>query len=134
MNSQPAFADWITGQMQRRNWNQADLARAAGLTPPTLSRLLSGQRSPGAAVCKALARAFDLPVETVYRQAHLLPTEPDWSPTLDEWTWLFEQLEDTDREELLAFARIKLQRQRAGHEDPPTGQPVARPLSSSDDR
>lgn len=67
------FTDWIEAQLRIRDWNPADLARKSGITPPHVSRVLSGSRGVGGDFCLGIARAFQMPPEEVFRLAGLLP-------------------------------------------------------------
>ena len=73
------FKDWLLQEMSKREWSQADLARSADLNRAVINKLLNGQSSPRPSTLEAIARAFKLPVESVYRVAGLLPevTEDD---------------------------------------------------------
>ncbi len=59
-----------------------------------------------------LAHALKLPIETLYRAAGILPTPEDWSPSQSEWDAIFGELSEADQEEMLAIARMKLERKR----------------------
>lgn len=71
------FNDWINEELAKRNWRQADLARAAGMDTATLNRILSMERRAGPESCQAIAHAFNLPPEEVFRRAGLLPYLPE---------------------------------------------------------
>lgn len=74
------FAEWLANEMNRRQWSQAELARRAGTSRSAINGLITGVRGPGPDLSNAIAHAFNLPAEDVYRAAGLLPPEP----TLDE--------------------------------------------------
>lgn len=71
------FSDWLISAMNERGWNQAALARAAGLTPTAISNLITGKRNPGIDSCIPIANALKLPAETVLLAAGLIEQEPD---------------------------------------------------------
>lgn len=73
MGTNVAFSKWLQGELARRGWNQADLARASRLAKSTISNILIMQRAPGPAVCLAIAAALELPPEVVFSRAGLLP-------------------------------------------------------------
>lgn len=50
--------DYVINLMRKYNWSQADLARAMGVTPATVSRVLSGKRGTGKEVIAGLLKAF----------------------------------------------------------------------------
>ena len=67
---------WLEHEMKTRRWRPADLAKAAGIYPATLARVLNGDRKAGPDVCKGLARALEVPPDWVFRLAGLLPELP----------------------------------------------------------
>lgn len=88
------FATWIINELDRRGWNQSELARRAGLSPTAVSDVLSSRRNPGLVFCDGIAQAFKMPSEDVYRIAGLLPGETDADPTLSKIQHLFSALQD----------------------------------------
>ena len=102
------FSDWLIQELNARDWTQADLARASGLTTAAISRLISGSRGAGPETCTAIANALKLPPEFVFRKAGLLPTE---RTEIDNDRRFREQiieyktreLSDDQQEELLQF-------------------------------
>ncbi len=76
------FVEWLEQQMTQRHWQNSDLARAAGINPSTLARILSRQRNAGPDTCRALARALNMTQEGIFRRAGLLDPLPP--PIVDE--------------------------------------------------
>jgi len=102
------FADWLLQQMQERDWSQADLARQSGLTRSTISYYLSEKsKSPDEAALRKIARAFKFPPETIFRAAGLLPSKPEIDEQIEEILHEAAQLSGAEREELLAYIRMK---------------------------
>lgn len=125
------FAGWLREQMQARGWSQADLMRSSGLTPAAISRVLGGSRRPGIAMCRQLAEAFQLPVDTVFRKAGHLPDAPGWTEEHSHLLYLFDQLSPEDQEEVLAIARLKLMLRERGAHAAQTGHHPAADLDPS---
>lgn len=73
------FAEWLQGEMNVREMTKADLVRASGISQSQISKILGMQSPPGKKSLKAIAQAFHLPPEYVFRIAGLLPDqqEPD---------------------------------------------------------
>lgn len=69
------FDEWLHAKLNERGWKQADLARAANLDSAVISNLINKKRGPGKVTCQAIAHALRIPVEVVYREAELLPSE-----------------------------------------------------------
>lgn len=70
------FVQWLDEELARRNWRPADLARVGGISTGSLSHIYSGARSIGPDVANAIAKAFKIPPDTVFRHAGLLPESP----------------------------------------------------------
>jgi transcriptional regulator with XRE-family HTH domain len=78
------FIKWLETELKERNWGPSNLAKAAGVYPATISKILNQERQIGPEVCVAIADALDYPPEHVFRVAGLLPPSKDKSLTLDE--------------------------------------------------
>src|SRR5688572_14054620 len=72
-------ADRLRRYRNERRWTQADLARKAGLSPDTVSRIERGER-PRPRTAQALADAIGVPVERLLG----LADQPPLFPTPDE--------------------------------------------------
>jgi len=106
--------------MNRRGWNNSELARRAGIGPSGISMIINEQRAPGVDFCRAVARALGLPPETVFRQAGLLPPDPNSEiPARRELLHLFEQLPEADRSMAVSLVRAMV-RERAPKYPPDT--------------
>ena len=108
MSDRIVFAEWLIDEMNKRNWSQADLARHAGMNRQVVNRIIKGDRIPSADSCNALANAFNLSPETVFRKAGLLPPSPEPDPKIDEAVHLLNLLEPDDLEEIIQITRLKL--------------------------
>jgi len=77
------FNDWILNQLNQKDWSQADLARASGLTRGAVSKYLT-DRIPDEDALRKIAKAFKLPPEDVFRAAGVLPPAGDdpWAETM----------------------------------------------------
>jgi transcriptional regulator with XRE-family HTH domain len=71
------FPDWLQSELDKRRWSQADLAYSAGISRAVVNKLLNRKTYPQPDTLQAIARAFKVPVETVYRAAGLLPQETE---------------------------------------------------------
>lgn len=67
------FPRWLQRELNKRGWDQAELARRGDITAAHISRIVSGLRQPGPDFCKGVARALRVPPERVFRLAGLLP-------------------------------------------------------------
>lgn len=114
------FGNWLLKEMENRGLSQAELARRAGVNQSTISLVIGGKRGVGEDLCTALAKAFGLPIETIFRAAGLLPHRPGTDEDFEELKHLFSQMSEEEQEEFLAIGRLKIERQskRGPHETP----------------
>lgn len=103
------FNDWLLERLKEKDWSQADLARASGMTRGGVSNYING-RIPDETALRKIAKAFNLPPETVYRAAGILPPTPKPDPVIDEITHLARSLPPEDVQDLIDLARAKLDR------------------------
>jgi len=104
------FSNWLTKQLQIRGMTPADLARASNKAPAVISRVLNDAREPAPETITAISRALNLPPETVFRAAGLLPSKPDHNERITEATYILSMLEEEDIDEIIQIARMKLER------------------------
>lgn len=106
------FGEWIQKELDKRGWDQAELSRRGDITSSQVSRIMSGLRNPGIDACSAIAHAFNLPEEIVFREAGLLAARPAATPALEEAQHLLSQLCDADQQIVLAQTRALLELRR----------------------
>lgn len=105
------FVTWLNREMERRGWNNSELARRADVSPSTLSKAISGYNRPGLELCVGVADAFGLPPETVLRRAGLLPPSAEGDPAFTE---LLAVLRNVSRDELLNILEYAVYRHQQG--------------------
>ena len=101
------FSDWQIKERDKRGWSQSELARRAHISQSQVSRVESGN-SPGFDYLDSISRAFRYPLENVYRIAGLLYNLPAEDPRLAELNYLFEYLDEDDRQEIVDYARHRI--------------------------
>lgn len=108
------FSDWLQASLREREMSQAELSRRSGLASATISMLITGQNQPKAATCLALARALDLPAETVLKAANLLPElpAPAGDPTIGEVVDVMKRMTAEERREILEYIKWQFSRKR----------------------
>lgn len=67
--AQAAIVTQIKAEMAAKDWNQADLGAAAGITTSTLSRYLGGVRDIPFPVFAEICRALELPIPELLKRA-----------------------------------------------------------------
>lgn len=93
------FSEWLLKQMSDKEWTQADLVRASGLTRSTISYYLSPKsKRPDDEALKKIARAFNLPVDFVFEQANKLSPKPELSPIKRKLVHVAQDMPDSDVE------------------------------------
>lgn len=105
--NQSLFADWLIGALNKKGWKQADLAKASKLTPTAISDVLSGKRNAGSKFCERVALAFNLPPETVYRAAGILPPLTPKTALIETIDHIISTLPQDDQEDILEYARLR---------------------------
>ncbi len=105
------FIEWLEQQLEEKRWSGAELARKAKVSQAIVSLVLNGQRQPGPDFCEAVAGAFKIPSDVVFRKAGLLPPEPANDEQRQELVHLFELMDVTNREDTIDYARMKLEKQ-----------------------
>lgn len=74
------FGQWLTEELEKRDMNQSDLARASNITTAQISRIISGRRGVGEQALTAIAHALRLPPDLVFEKAGVLPPKTELSP------------------------------------------------------
>jgi len=99
------FITWLEEELNRRDWQPADLARKANLGNSTITRILGETRKAGPEVCVAIAQALGEPPEKVFRLAGLLPPSPEPANGEDQLLIAFRQLPSQQQRFLLDMLR-----------------------------
>lgn len=100
------FSEWLQLELDRRAWSQSDCARAASLNRAVINKLLNGKSKPQPSTLAALARAFKIPVETIYRAAGLLPPNTDHDDSTQELIHIIKSIQSPQRK-ATAIALLK---------------------------
>jgi transcriptional regulator with XRE-family HTH domain len=100
------FQDWVQSEMDKRGWNQSDLARHANTTRSSINGILTGGKGVGIDLCDSIARAFQIPTETALRAAGFLPQKSENNELVDQILEQVNVLDYEDQEEVLQIARL----------------------------
>jgi transcriptional regulator with XRE-family HTH domain len=104
------FADWLQAELQRRGWNQAELARRSGITSGQISRVLNREQGAGLETMRAVAQALDISLYDVFVRAGLLPAHAERDSLVQQLIDMLADLPRADQEEILELARLKVER------------------------
>lgn len=109
------FDEWLSAELLDRNMRPADLVRLSGLDSAVVSNLVNGKRNAGVDTATAIAEAFKLPPEEVFRIAGILPPEPPKDQTLQRIDYLYSTLknEESKQQALQYIEFLKTQEERA---------------------
>mgnify|MGYP006307225799 CR=1 FL=1 len=106
------FGEWLEKEIDKRGWTMSELARRCDVSHPAISRVVSGERGAGPELCRAIAHAFDMPEEKIFRIAGLLSQLP--APEEDfpfaEVLALMQNLPPAERREILEYIRWRYKR------------------------
>lgn len=103
------FSEWLIEEMSKRGMSQADLARRTKLTTGGISNLVNQVRKPSPEALSAIAKAFDMQPEEVFRKAGLLPEKPPSDKLTDEAEFLLAQMPAHKRAQAINFIRYLAQ-------------------------
>jgi transcriptional regulator with XRE-family HTH domain len=116
------FNDWILQQLREKNWSQADLARASGLTTAAISKYING-RIPDQVAMRKIARGLQIHPETAFRAAGILPTTTK-DPWQDEMDYMLGQLTGIRRDMAKRLIKTLLEEEQTGQDNSPLPKPA----------
>lgn len=115
------FRNWLLEEMRKRDWNQTDVANAAGVSKNAVGKWLRVEiddlwRKPSYDSLRALAKALNVSLDTVLQAASMDRQAKSLSPLQQDVMMIVEQLPDAALEmiqpQLLGLLQHS-QRQRA---------------------
>jgi len=109
------FSQWLLEELEQRGLSYSEVARRGSMSHARISQIVSGG-NPGSDFCLGIAKALDLPPETVFRKAGILPPEPDLTSREKINLHLFRQLSLAEQERQLAVMRALLKREQENTE------------------
>lgn len=116
MDNSSDFPDWLEQQLKKRDWSQADLANHAGINRQVISNYINRKRmNPDANVLKSIAKAFQMPIEEIYKAAGLLVNSPDDDPLIKTITYLYEKLREPEsKQRALDYLELLIEQEKRG--------------------
>lgn len=102
------FNHWLEEEMKARGWSQADLAREANVSRGAIGNILREERKPGKTLLIAIANAFGLPPEVVFRKAGMIPPKSDGDPRIEIISHLMASLDDIEKDDVVAYVQLKV--------------------------
>jgi len=99
------FSNWLQGEIDRRGWSWNKLAERAGLSSGTIYNIQYGTRGVGKKSLQGIAKALQLPEETVYSKAAFIVTNKADSELAKEAILIFNHLPPEKQKEAIDFLR-----------------------------
>jgi len=103
--STSTFWKWFHQEREKRGLSIRKVESLGGVGESAISSRARYELPPTYENCRAIAKAFDLPVEDVLRKAGLLPPRYDEEPTAKRLLHLFSQLSEEEKEYVIKFAK-----------------------------
>ncbi len=100
-----AFVQWLAERLEEEGWKGNELARRAGLSSGTISKVMTQAVMPTWEFCLAISRALRLRPEVVFRKAGLLPSRPAAVEEEEEVTNILRDLPANVRETVVTMLR-----------------------------
>jgi len=97
------FGIWVRQEREKKNWSQADLARESGLYRSLINNIENGVSESSPKTLKALAHAFDYPLDLLYEFVNLLPKKKELSAIKRKLAQVAEDVPDSDVEIAIAL-------------------------------
>ena len=103
------FPRWLAEQRRERRWSQSDLARAAKINRQVVNDYEGYKRKTyDDEILKKIAKAFKLPVETIYRAAGKLPPRKEIDETIEEIMYQIRDLPLEEKINVREYVRLRL--------------------------
>lgn len=71
------FVEFLTNEMDKRGWDQSELARRSGVTTSQVSRVVNRESRAGLDFCRRISHALGMRDIDLARMAGLLDSEPE---------------------------------------------------------
>ena len=130
LNTDNMFVQWLESELSSRNWSRSDLAREIGAHPAVITKVLNRESALGVDLAKRIAIALHVPQSVLFRHAGLIDDdEPikvrqvedeegeisleELKADQEELLAIYDQLDEDDRETLVALAKNMRERDRA---------------------
>lgn len=95
------FAEWLTKKVEEAGWSYRELGRRSNLSSGAISKVITGNASPGWDFCVQIAQAFNESPIKVFRLTGLLPAVEEMEEALEEFQRLLSKLPEKERKEAI---------------------------------
>lgn len=107
MDVDSEFVKAISAEISKRNLGLREAAQVIGTSHPTLGRVLAGDKVSFEFACQ-VAPFLRLPKEASVRLAGLLPPVPESTAQTEQLVYMFSQLDETDKTNILRMIEVML--------------------------
>lgn len=102
------FVDWLLAELEYRGWSRSEAARRGRISPSMIDKVIGGFSAPGLHFCESMARAFEMPLEDIFRLAGILPPLSDSDPSTAQLLQRLDALPGPIRQHLVTIITAAL--------------------------
>lgn len=104
------LGEYLSRELKNKNLNQADLARMAGTTEATISRIIREERQPSIPMCHAIAKALNVPANVILSKAGIVATESNYTDLVKTIAYKVSALPEKDQAVVLKIVEALAER------------------------
>ena len=105
-----SLGSYINNELDRKGMIQAELSRKSGLDSGWISNLISGSKELGLVSLIGLSKGLGVSADAILRAAGYLPSVSAHAEQNQQLTYLFDQMDERKREEMIFYAELLLKR------------------------
>lgn len=99
---------WFARILSEYNITPAEIKRRSGLSESHMSKVLKGERGFGEDAIRKIAKAVGVAPEVFFREVGILPPAPERTQQTEQLVYLFERLNEKDRQTVLDMMQFLL--------------------------
>lgn len=102
---------FLLEEMRVKRVSPADITKRTGLSASQVSKVLNRESPAGIKAIECFAQALGLPVDILFQYAGMLPKPLNHDEKRQELIHLYETMDNENREDVIDYARMKLEKQ-----------------------
>lgn len=99
---------WFAHILSKYDITPAEIKRRSGLSESHMSKVLKGERGFGEDAIRKIAKAVGVAPEVFFREVGILPPAPERTQAHEQLLYLFDRLNDKDRQTILNMIQFLL--------------------------
>lgn len=110
---QERLSAWLIARLEETRYSYQEVANRAGVSKQVIGKYVN--QPPDTLdlnVLLGIAHAFEIRPEKFFRNIGIFPAVPEHVSMLDEWNYIFGELTDDERTDLLDNAHAKIKRRK----------------------